>query len=208
MKKLILIVLAFVSLSVSAQYTTYTRPIAGKIVYGTPVLVQTVNVNFQTTNRAVTNWNSVYNTSVTALNNNTGASSGFSIQRSNATGLQEEDEGTQTDPLSRFPSSVLQWMTYANQFTYTLTGLNASRKYRIKLAAIQSYDDAADITVVTINGTAYNLGGPNLANTLYPTGDVYYEVVNPPSGTITMIFTPQSGATYACLNAMILEEYN
>lgn len=183
----------------------------GNIVYPSgPILIQAVNINLDDEPRTITNWNTVYSTATNTLNlaNISGSATGFNLQLVSGSFIAE-DEGAQTDPFGRFPSSVLQWMLNSSvtDIVWKFTGLDATKNYRLKFAAVQSYNDPGDATTVVLNGTSYNLGGPSNANTVYPTTDIYYSVNLPSSGEINMIFRTTTGIGYACMNAMILEEW-
>lgn len=206
MKKLLFLFLLFPLL----LFGQIKRPF--KIVYTGSSLVQTVNINFDDTNRSVTGYNTVYGAASNALNllNTSSVATGYNLQFISGNGVTAENEGGQTDPFGRFSAGALQYMLNTGDaagFTYRFVNLNPARNYRLKFAAVQSYNDANDATTVTINGTPYNFGGPNLANVVYPTTDIFYSVNLPASGIITMVFTATNGSGFACVNAMILEEY-
>lgn len=178
-----------------------------------PTLIQAININFDDTNRSVANYNTVYGSSSNALNliNTSAVPTGYNLQFISGIGVTAENEGGQTDPFGRFSAGALQYMLNTGDaagFTYRFINLDSSKNYRLRFAAVQSYNDPNDATTVTINGVSYNLGGPSSANVFYPTTDIYFSVNLPSSGIITMVFTATNGGGYACINAMILEQYN
>lgn len=208
MRRIILFFLLLCSISVVAQI----KP-PYKIVYGGGGgLIQSVKINFDDTNRSVSGYNTIYGSASNTLNllNTSSSPTGFNLLFVSGV-YGSEDEGVQTDPFGRFSSDALKYMINrgGSDIVWQFTGLDPTKNYRLKFAAVQSYNDANDATTVVLNGVSYPLGGPNLANTVYPTTDIYYSVNLPSSGIINMTFSPTLGAGgYACMNAMILEEYN
>lgn len=167
-------------------------------------LAKKAQINFDSTDRGVIGgWNNWILTSK-SLNDPGGSATGWALEYISGS-YDAEDEGVQTDPDGIFPSAVLKYMvnTSGGDIVTRFSGLNAAKIYKITPAAVQSYTDPGDKTDVILNGTRYNLGGPSDANVVYK---ITATVTNPPGGIINMTFTTTAGASYKCMNAMIIEE--
>jgi hypothetical protein len=183
------------------MYGSLKAPVTGS------TLLQTVRINLDNTNRgAISGWNNWIGSGSNSLNlvNSAGAASGMLLAFVSGA-FDSEDEGSQTDSL--FPASVLQYMINRSGSIVTqFTGLNAARTYKLTFAAVQNYTDPGDKTDIVLNGVTTSLNGPSSANTVYKV--TAPSVVNPASGIINMTFAPSSGASYACMNGLIIEEYS
>lgn len=169
-------------------------------------LLQSIKIKFDTIHRTtISGWNYWILGDTYSLVNSVGSTSAISLATISASPTWDsENEGLVSDP-DFTPSTVLEYMVFNQSFiTFRLSGLTSTRTYKLLFGAMQSYNDAGDKTKVTINGVDYPLGGPNLANVVYK---VQITVVNPASGIIDFTISPDTGASYACMNAMILEEY-
>lgn len=173
---------------------------------GEPVLLQTIGVNLDTTNRgAITGWNTFTLTSFELLNS-LGDPSGLTLSNNGSDSWTAENQGTQID--ADFPPEVLAYMVYTDgsgsQTLLQITGATLGRSYELEFAVVQGYTDPGDSTNVTVNGVTQQMGGPNVAN------QIYKKTFTASGSTINIRFYPDPSipAGYACMSGFRIKEYS
>jgi len=107
-----------------------------------------------------------------------------------------------------FSAVSLQQLVYTYQSgnvkTIAFTGLDSTKRYKLRFAAMDAYDDPAGDTtaVITVAGATKKLMIP----IAFQTQEIYFDITG--STTATATITHDTGKQYAGLCAAILEEYS
>lgn len=204
MKRLIFIILAFISLTAHSQYVIQ-RPIPNRVVY--PAITnQWVNIKFDptTVRESIPNWNwFLENASPkTGLLDETGVNSGYSIEKvSGSNWLYEQQTPSGTD--ADFPLLVKKHMVYTDPSqskTLRIGGLDNSKTYTLIFATFFSAGGNENRSEIVINGTPYPF---NPLATNSSLGKLTFSSIAPTSGFITFqIIGADPDNSYACINGM------